>query len=55
MVGILGRLLIISHQRDFACLIGAIAERQKFSVRILPHVLDLGYVMDHWRPDAFVI
>jgi len=54
MVGVLGRLLIISHQRDFACLIGAIAERQKFSVRILPHALDLEYFMGHWRPNALV-
>ena len=55
MVGVLGRLLIISHQRDFACLIGAIAERLKFSARILPHALDLKYLMNHWRPDALVV
>lgn len=55
MLGILGRLLIISHQRDFACLIGAIAERQKFSARILPHALDLEYVVNHWRPDVLVV
>ena len=55
MVGILGRLLIISDQRDFACLIGSIGERQRFSARILPHALDLQYMLDHWRPDAMVV
>lgn len=55
MVGILGRLLIISDQRDLARRIGAIAERQKFSARILPHPLDLEYMLDHWRPDVMVV
>ena len=55
MIETLRRLLIINDQRDFACRFGAIAERQKFSVRILTHTLDLEYVMAHWRPDIIAV
>jgi hypothetical protein len=47
MAGILGRLLIIDDQRDFARLLGAIAERLGYTTRILQHMLDLKYVMQH--------
>ena len=55
MAGILGRLLILDDQRDFACLVGAIAERLGFTTRILPHTLDLEYVMRHWHPDVIAV
>jgi CheY-like chemotaxis protein len=55
MAGILGRLLIIDDQRDFARLLGAIAERLGFTTRILQHTLDLKYVMQHWHPDVIAI
>jgi CheY-like chemotaxis protein len=55
MAGILGRLLIIDDQRDFACLVGAIAERLGFTTRILSHTLDLEYVMQHWHPDVIAV
>ncbi|HZI50256.1 MAG TPA: hypothetical protein VFE29_00410, partial [Terriglobia bacterium] len=55
MAGILGRLLILDDQRDFACLVGAIAERLGFTTRILPHTLDLEYVMQHWHPDVIAV
>jgi CheY-like chemotaxis protein len=55
MAGMLGRLLIIDDQRDFACLLGAIAERLGFATRILQHTLDFEYVMQHWHPDVVAI
>ena len=55
MARILGRLLIIDDQRDFACLVGAIAERLGFATRILQHTLDFEYVMQHWHPDIVAL
>jgi CheY-like chemotaxis protein len=55
MAGLLGRLLIVDAQRDFARLVGAIAERLGFAVRILPHTLDFQYVMQHWHPDVVAV
>jgi CheY-like chemotaxis protein len=55
MAGILGRLLIIDDQQDFARLVGAIAERLGFTTRILQHTLDFEYVMQHWHPDVVAI
>src|SRR6201989_31024 len=55
MARILGRLLIIDDQRDFACLLGAIAERLGFATRILQHTLDFEYVMQHWHPDIVAL
>jgi len=55
MVGALPRLLILSDQREFACLMSVVAERLRFATRILPHVLDLEYVMQHWRPDITAV
>lgn len=55
MAGILGRLLIIDDQRDFARLVGSIAERLGFTTRILQHTLDFEYVMQHWHPDVIVV
>src|SRR5882724_9164758 len=55
MAGMVGRLLIIDDQRDFARLVGAIAERLGFATRILQHTLDFEYVMQHWHPDVVAI
>jgi CheY-like chemotaxis protein len=55
MAAILGRLLIVDAQRDFARLVGAIAERLGFATRILPHTLDFQYVMQHWHPDVVAV
>ena len=55
MAGLLGRLLIVDAQRDFARLVGAIAERLGFATRILPHTLDFQYVMQHWHPDVVAV
>ena len=55
MAGILRRLLIIDDQLDFARLVGAIAERLDFATRILQHMLDFEYVIQHWHPDVVVI
>jgi DNA-binding NtrC family response regulator len=55
MARILGRLLIVDGQRDFACLVGAIAERLGFATRILLHTLDFDYVMQHWHPDVVAL
>ena len=55
MARMLGRLLIVDGQRDFACLVGAIAERLGFATRILPHTLDFDYVMQHWHPDVVAL
>jgi ActR/RegA family two-component response regulator len=55
MTGILGRLLIINDQRDFACQLSAVAERLRFAARTLPHVLDLDYLVQHWRPEIIVV
>ena len=52
MARILGRLLIVDGQRDFARLVSAIAERLGFATRILLHTLDFDYVMQHWHPDV---
>jgi len=51
----LGRLLIVDGQRDFACLVGAIAEQLGFATRILLHTLDFDYVMQHWHPDVVAL
>jgi hypothetical protein len=50
-MGILRRLLIIDDQRDFARLVGAVAERIGFTTRILHHTLDFEYVMHNWDPE----
>lgn len=55
MARILGRLLIVDGERDFACLVGAIAERLGFATRILLHTLDFDYVMQHWHPDVVAL
>lgn len=55
MAGLLGRLLIVDAQQDFARLVCAIAERLGFATRILPHTLDFQYVMQHWRPDVVAV
>lgn len=55
MARMMGRLLIVDGQRDFACLVGAIAERLGFATRILPHTLDFDYVMQHWHPDVVAL
>ena len=55
MARLLGRLLIVDDQRDFARLVAAIAERLGFATRILPHTLDFPYVMQHWRPDVVAV
>ena len=55
MTGILGRLLIVNDQREFACRLSAVAERLRFAARTLAHVLDLQYVMQHWHPEMVVI
>lgn len=55
MAGVLGRLLIIDDQREFACVVVAIAERLGFTTRILPHTLDFEYVMRHWHPDVVAV
>jgi DNA-binding NtrC family response regulator len=54
-MGILRRLLIIDDQRDFARLVGAVAERIGFTTRILHHTLDFEYVMRNWDPDVVAI
>ena len=54
-MGILRRLLIIDDQRDFARLVGAVAERLGFTTRILQHTLDFEYVMQNWDPDVVAI
>lgn len=55
MAGVLGRLLIIDDQRDFACAVVAIAERLGLTTRILSHTLDFEYVMRHWHPDVVAV
>lgn len=55
MARLLGRLLIVDDQRDFARLVAAIAERLGFATRILPHTLDFPYVMQHWHPDVVAV
>lgn len=50
-----GRLLIINDQRKFACLIGSATERLGFAARILPHTLDVMFVMEHWHPDVISV
>jgi len=55
MARLLGRLLIVDDQRDFARLVAAIAERLGFATRILPHTLDFPYVMQHWYPDVVAV
>ena len=55
MMGTLQRLLIVSDQREFARLMSVVAERLRFATRILPHVLDLDYFAQHWRPDVIAV
>jgi CheY-like chemotaxis protein len=55
MARLLGRLLIVDNQRDFARLVAAIAERLGFATRILPHTLDFLYMMQHWHPDVVAV
>jgi hypothetical protein len=55
MIGQLGRLLIVNHQLNFARRIGLIAERLGLTTRILPHTLDLEYVMQHWHPEIVAV
>jgi CheY-like chemotaxis protein len=55
MAKLLGRLLIVDDQRDFARLVAAIAERLGFATRILSHTLDFQYVMQHWHPDFVAV
>jgi CheY-like chemotaxis protein len=55
MARMLGRLLIVDEQRDFARLVGAIAERLGLATRILQHTLDFEYVMQHWHPDVVAL
>lgn len=55
MAGALRRLLILNDQRNFALMLGSVAERLRFATRIVPHVLDLEYIVQHWRPDIIAI
>ena len=54
-MGTQGRVLIFNDQREFARLIGMVAERIGLAARILPHALDFKYVLAHWRPDFIAV
>ena len=47
----LRRLLIVNDQYEFVLRLVRIGERLGFATRILKHSLDLGHVMQFWRPD----
>lgn len=51
----LKRLLIVNDQYEFVLRLACISERLGFATRILRHSLDLGHVMQFWRPDFVAI
>lgn len=51
----LKRLLIVNDQYEFVLRLSWISERLGFATRILRHSLDLGHVMQFWRPDFVAI
>lgn len=55
MVGIHGRVLILSDQRAFARQVVFLAERKGVAARVLGHALDFTYFVEHWRPDVVMV
>lgn len=55
MAGKRGRVLILSDQRAFACLVVSLAERKGLAARVLSHALDFTYIAAHWRPDVVMV
>ena len=55
MVGRRGRVLILSDQRAFACLVVLLAERTGLAARVLSHALDFSYITNHWCPDVVIV